>query len=292
MSFKYLHITLGTTDQITLQFELANNPLTALWVERMAAKEQYPLDDPTRFYGFNLPQEEEQRAVQMIQNCISAINQHYPIIEREFTHAGDQDCLNYLHNIFERYHGLLDQQTHDFWTTAPASTRQALSDLNVAVHRCESLRTNNPRVVCTWFGLPKSKTLTFDLLNTCGTTNLTFGGVYLNYVEIGKTLLDLATDNDNYIADDAFKPFDHYSADFVVRFYTQSPEEITTTIDNMRTYYNQHIPFFHKHGLTTFEDPRLQPLHFMVANLIETMPREQLMYEIQQRQYISEVYFT
>jgi hypothetical protein len=37
-----------------------------------------------------------------------------------------------------------------------------------------------------------------------GDKQIKFGTVYLNYCEIGKTVEDLANDNDKYIGDDAF----------------------------------------------------------------------------------------
>jgi hypothetical protein len=94
------------------------------------------MDNPDRFYGFGTAQQEQQRAVDMIQQCIATINAHDPIIDREFEYT--QDGLNYLHNIFERYHGLLDQQTSEYWLSAPSTVRQALANLNLAVHRCET----------------------------------------------------------------------------------------------------------------------------------------------------------
>jgi hypothetical protein len=117
-----------------------------------------------------------------------------------------------------------------------------------------------------------------------------FGTVYLNYCEIGKTLEDLSADRDCYIGDDMFKPFDFYSADVVVKFWDDTTEEIRDRLERMQQYYNTQQQFFQSRGYTTFNDPRLLPLRFPVAQLIETMPREQLLQEIQQRQQVSQVY--
>jgi hypothetical protein len=120
----------------------------------------------------------------------------------------DQDTLNYLHNIFERYHGLLYQQNSEFWMSAPDRVRTALADLNLAVHRCETAQSaQNTRLVCTWYGQPKQYTMPLTMQQQYGTTNPPWGSVCLNYCEIGKTLEDLARDNDCYIGDDAFRPF-------------------------------------------------------------------------------------
>lgn len=287
-----LYIDLVGKDKLTLEFQLLNSPLTELWVERLNARDPYPLDHPNRFYGFNDHQTEIQRAEYYIQECISTINKYQLIVERAFTNCRDQDCLNYLHNIFERYHGLLDQQISDFWIRAPIEVRQALAELNLAVHRCESVSKGipQPRFVCTWYGMPKTLHIPQHLMREYGTLTTTFGTVYLNYVEIGKTLEDLTNDQDTYIGDDAFKPYDFYSADFVVRFQDEESEDVENKLARMKTYYNEHRHFFQSKGYNKFDDPRLLPLKFPVAQLIETMPRDQLLEEIKQRQYVNNVY--
>jgi hypothetical protein len=287
----FLYIDLAGQDTLTLKFQLLDSPFAHIWIERMNSRGNYPLDHPDRFYGFNSQEEEIKRAEQYIQSCIDTINHFRPIIKRSFTHYQDQDCLNYLHNIFERYHGLLDQQSHDFWNQATHEVRQALAELNLAVHRCETVnRGTRPRFVCTWYGMPKTLHLPLEHMLKYGTLGSTFGTVYLNYAEIGKTLEDLANDRDNYIGDDAFKPYDYYSADFVVKFWDETDAQIQSKIELMEEYYNTHQDFFATRGYTKFNDPRLLPLRWPVAQLVETMPRGQLLKEIQQRQYVAKVY--
>lgn len=277
---------------LKLQFEILDNPLTQLWLERMSVRDQYPLDDPYRFYGFDSQDIAEYKALTQIQLTCAEINKWNPIIERDITSVGDQDTLNYLHNIFERWHGLLDEKPiHPIYGEFPHGIRQHLAELNVDVHRCESVaRGNRPRFVCTWYGLPKTKILPVDEMKDYGTLNPKFGSVCINYVEIGKTLEDLTQDNDNYINDDAFRPFNHYSADFNVRLHEETVAYAAEKLVRMQSYFNHHRDFFFERGYTTFQDPRMLPLRFPVAQLIETMSREQLLAEIQQRQCITQVY--
>ena len=196
-----------------------------------------------------------------------------------------------MHSIFEQYHGLLDTQpTHPVYGEFPQRIRKHLADLNVDVHRCESVaRGNRPRFVCTWYGLPKTQVLSDDLLQY-GTLDPKFGSVCLNYCEIGKTLEDLAQDNDNYISDAAFRPFRHYSADFNVRLHKETVAYCAEKLSRMQQYYRQHLEFFVRHGYESFQDSRLLPLRFPVADLIETMPRDQLLEEIKHRQLVTKVY--
>jgi hypothetical protein len=57
----------------------------------------------------------------------------------------------------------------------------------------------------------------------------------------------------------------------------------------MQEYYNQHRDFFFDQGFKTFQDPRLLPLRFPVAELIETQPRDRLTEAIKQHQRITQV---
>jgi len=291
MDFSYLTIKLSKG--LELKFQLLDNPITHLWLERMLQRDRYPLDHPDRFYGFDSMEIEIDRATQMIQHCVDTINSHQLIITRPSVDIHDQDYLNYLHSIFEQYHGLLDQQNHEYWNTAPDSVKRALAELNLSVHRCESMtKSNYQRFVCTWFGLPKTETLPMNLMQQYGTLDPEFGSVCLNYVEIGKTLEDLTLDNDTYISDQAFLPFNHYSADFVVKFYEESAEQVTQRLEKMQHYYRSHLDFFIERGYESFQDVRLMPYRWKVAQLIETQPRAQLIDIIQQQQYITQVDLT
>jgi len=283
-------LTINLSD-LELQFRVLDNPIAQLWLECMSRREQWPMDDPERFYGFNTQDEDQRIALAKIQECILGINSWQPLITQALSAVDDQDTLNYLHNIFEQWHGLLDQQpTHPEYGPIPPEVRQHLANLNVSVHRCESAaRGNRARFVCTWFGMPKTKTLPVEVMHEYGTLNPKFGSVCLNYAEIGKTLEDLTQDRDNYISDDAFKPFDHYSADFNVRMHEETVGYVSDKLVRMQEYYKLHRDFFFDQGFTTFQDPRLLPLRFPVAELIETQPRDQLIEAIKQHQHITQI---
>lgn len=275
---------------LELKFQLLDPPLTQVCLARMALRDQYPLDDATRFYGFDSRQVEQTRASTMLAQCVNTINLYRPIIDRPFGSIFDRDYLNYLHSIFERYHGLLDQQDHHYWNSAPLWVQRALAELNIAVHRCETATSGNrPRFVCTWFGLPKTQTIASRMMQQHGTLSPPFGTVCLNYVEIGKTLEDLAQDNDKYISDQAFLPFNHFSADFVVRFYEDSPDQLAARLEKMQQYYTTHRKWFAEQGYDNFDNCRLLPYRFPVAHLIETQPRPQLLQAIQTQQHITRV---
>lgn len=260
-----------------LQFEIENHDIADLWMEKFEQRHAWPMDDNARFYGLKDRASEQARAADDLQRCIEVINSYRHIIDRPLTDLTNQDTLNYLHHIFERYHGLLDQQDTEWWRSAPDPVRKALANLNIAVHRMESVALCLPRIVCTWFGMPKDRTLDPELMRQHGTLVTQWGGAYLNYVEIGKTLEDLAHDNDQWIGDDAFQPFRHCSADFNVRFYDRM-----ASVARVYRYWEQHRDFFAKHGIHSWDDPAAFPYRFKVAQLRTDLARDTVLDQLAQ----------
>jgi hypothetical protein len=282
----YLVLELGNHDPVSLRFKLRDTPIAAAWLERMSIRNSWPLDDPKRFYGFNSLEHQTHQAESYILECVNVINSYQPIIDRPFTSVTDQDYLNYLHHVFETYHGLLDQQNHEFWLQAPHTVRAALANLNIAVHRCESLRYNRPRLVCTWFGMPKLYKLDLDTAVEYGSLKVPFGTVCLNYVEIGKTLEDLTYDNDQYIGDDAFQPWQRYSADFFIPFYYI---DNSSKLDSIEKYIQQHREFFVARGIANVYNVHALPLRYPVADLQDNRTQEEIINLIVSRQHITRV---
>ena len=185
---------------------------------------------------------------------------------------------------------MLDKQDSEFWKNAPQDVRLALANLNIAVHRCESLFSRQRRVVCTWFGQPKTHRLPIELQASYGKLNTDFGGVYLNYVEIGKTARDLMHDNDQYIADEMFKPFDFYSSDFVINFFQTTEKDVDPILASIDEYFEQHRSFFESHGVKSSRDTCMLPLKFKVAQLdYESGEKDAIIEMIRNNQIITSV---
>ena len=279
-------------DRYRLEFEIASTTIAELWLERMNYRHAWSMDNPDRFYGFNSFDDEVRRALTTMQQCIDTVNQHQHIIHQTLSSINDQDTLNYLHNIFERYHGQLDSQTHNFWKTAPTAVQQALANINITVHRCESLRNGHmsPRFVCTWYGMPKTQTLDLTLQEQHAVEGSEFGGVYLNYCEIGKTATDMAYDNDQYMADEMFQPFSHYSADFRVDLYTESSNEIEQRRQKTADYFDSNRQFFKQFGIESSTDIRIKPTKFKVAQLVyESQDKQRIISQIRDNQHVNAV---
>jgi hypothetical protein len=275
-----------------LEFNLNNSATVNKWYEKIttAINLGYKIDDPQRFYGFDTFEEEKNKALLMINNCISVINSHDKIVDRKLVDIHDTDTLNYLHHVFEEYHGLLDQQTNTFYTDASDEVKKALCDLNIAVHRVENvIYGNTKRFVTTYFGLPKIDTLAEEDFKYL-TCRYRFGDIYLNYVEVGKTLEDLVRDKDEYIDDDAFKPWNYYSADFTVKFNDTSEEESTLIDTQCEEYYFKNYQFFKKQGYPIYT-PQLKPGKIKLGELIYN-DRETIIEKIKQHQYVKNIKFT
>jgi hypothetical protein len=254
--------------ELPLIFTLWNSRLAERWTDCLSqAIANYPIDDPQRFYGLDDVATERARALAEINRCIDVINADRPLIDRRLTSVDDTDTLNYLHHVFEVHHGLLDQQHTQAWLAFSPAARRALADLNIAVHRVESvLYGNKPRFTMTYFGLPKTRFLEQDDYRWL-TNDFRFGGLYINYVEIGKTLDDLERDNDQYIEPDAFQPFQRYSADFTVKLHDVSPEEGHLQRDRCREYFHRNQEFFSSLGYDTY-DEKLRPGALSIGQLI------------------------
>jgi hypothetical protein len=274
------------SDTVTLQYKLRDHAVTKKWIERLLlAQQQYSIDAPNRFYGFGSIEAQTADAINRINQCIAQINSHEHIIDRLLTNVADQDTLNYLHHIFEVYHGLLDQQTHPIWQTATPEVRLALADLNLLVHRCESVhRGAQPRHVVTYYGLPKTELLAIEDYTLFEPT-IQFGTIYLNYAEIGKTLDNLAVDNDSYIADAAFQPYRHYSADFNVKFYSIDRRQADEQSAIIKQYYDLHSEFFEERNLP-WGHPYLNSGSIPLADLINTT---NVIEQLTTRQYVKSV---
>jgi hypothetical protein len=266
------------TDIWVVDYRLRDNPIVPKWTAKVQqAQTHWSIDDTRRFYGFGTYESQVADALDRINQCITVIKMDYPNLHHGYVRdVQDQDSLNYWHHVFEIYHGLLDDQPEG------RALLPVLADLNIAVHRCESVaRGAYPRHVVTWFGLPKTDCLEEDDYRYFE-TEWRPGTVFANYVEIGKTLEDLAVDRDEYIGKNAFQPWRHYSADFVVRFYAHSGDEAQQRRNMVNEYYYRNRDLFGPwQAAFALGAPPL-------ADVIGPVPLD----EIAQRQQVRSVCFT
>lgn len=292
MNLMFLHISFGD-DDFQLDFRVRPTDLARRWISkvRVAQRLGYCIDEPERFYGFDDREIELKHSIDHVNQQIDIINSFHPLVDRRLEDINDQDTLNYLHNIFERYHGFLDQQNSDVWISAPPKVRHALALLNTAVHRCESVqRTNAPRTVITYYGLPKKHTYLpedYELIER----DWKFGTVHICYAEIGKTLFDMSIDHDHHMSDDLFCPFLHLSADFVVQFNDADRDLRDELEKNMWQYYDQNRDFFQGRGYSR-DHPALKMGIFPVADLVSDLSPSDIMENVGSRRRVNRVWFS
>jgi len=293
--YKKLHVTYSGEDDLTLTYNINDTSIAQRWAELLAESiEKYSIDDPERLYGFDTETLERQRAVDAINKCVDTINDYKPgFVERRMTSELIQDDLNYLHHIFEVYHGMLNEP-HEFYLAAPTEVRKALGQLNLEVHRCEAMaegtvRKMLPTHLVTYYDMPRGPE--HRLLEDADYEHFTdfyeFGTVYLLYVEIGKTLQDMSIDNDDHIGDEAYKPFRNYASDFVIRYFGTSHETWNNYRKLFRKHYEENQDFYD--ARYNYSHIYNRPGNIPLAKLQTHLSPEEVVAEIQKRQFVSNI---
>jgi len=299
--YKKMHVTYSDLSSpqysdLTLTYNINETSIAQRWATLLDESiQKYTIDDPRRLYGFDTLDIEREKAVDAINYCVDVINEYSPgFVERRMTPELIQDDLNYLHHIFEVYHGMLNKP-HEFFLEAPKEVRQALGQLNLEVHRCEAMaegtvRKMLPTHLVTYYDQPRGpgiRTLE-DSDYEHFTDYFEYGTVYLLYVEIGKTLQDMAIDDDDHIGEEAYKPFRHYASDFVIRYWETSVESINKFRKIYKAHYDANETFYEYN----YSHPYNRPGNIPLAKLQTHLSPLQVVTEIQKRQFVSSVKLT
>ena len=117
-------ITINYNNKFDLEYQLRDTGFAHRWLLRLkqAQHQNIPIDDATRFSGFD--QYEAKIVIKQLAHCIDTINGFKPLVARRINSVHDQDTLNYLHHIFEVYHGMLGEP-HEIFLSAPQPVRLA-----------------------------------------------------------------------------------------------------------------------------------------------------------------------
>lgn len=267
MSSIILTLTNQNSD-LDLEFDVLEIDIAQRWLRevQLFIDAGQPWDDAHRFYNFASTPWNHHLVVQKLAQLVDTINQHQAVIDIDWQDHLSQDDLNRLHHVFERYHGLYDQQhTNDWFQSAPQAVQAALADLNVWIHRYETLG-DIPRFVATWRYKPQRQPIQdhdfqhFSLVES-------WGDLRLNYCEIGKNLYDVWHDNDSYISAQAFRPQHWFAFDFTVRFTTHTQAYYQRQQQLIHAWFNQNLHKFESLGYHDFNDPKLALGGITVARL-------------------------
>lgn len=245
-------------DTFDLRYDLFNNAFVPKWIRQFQKTQMRndPISTRDQFYGINTEWTAE-RVIQDINKCIQSINAVVPgLIKETLKDSQDQDTLNRLHSYFEQYHGKVDQWlTNPWWRDKPASLRMVWSDLNNLIHRLEGYRAGDPkpRIKICWYDTPKTEKLSqedYDLF----THQYRFGMAYSLYSDVGKDLISLTYDEDEYHLDFVNPTF--YSSDIQLLFHNTSDAQALKVKSDCVAFYDRNQNYFMSKGFAK-DDPRL-----------------------------------
>lgn len=196
-------------EDLTLTFKVRDTRIAYKWFTELL--KDYELFETNRLSNWG-----EHNFIEELNYHINVINEYDPVIDRTVKDDSVQDDLNYLHKFFEDLRGEIDEGT-TWYNSSPDHVKHSLNRFNVLIHQLESsLRTKNkhPTVVVTFKDRPRIELTDKDCEHF--TYKWEQGCVYINYCQVGKTVLDAFKDNDKIA--EAIRPQTHYSSDFMIKF--------------------------------------------------------------------------
>jgi hypothetical protein len=202
-----------------ITFDIFSTSIAQRWASEV--EKNYPFFETTRFQGW--PDKDFNYYVTELEKQITIVNRYRP---NTVDNVGfvNQEKLNYLHKFFEVLRGPIESGT-DFYNTAPADVKDAIMKFNVLIHEFEHFTrdSDEPTIIGTYKDRPRIELLDEDYEHF--TFKWKSGTVYINYCEVGKTLLDAFKDNDTIVGKDNVRPLKYYSADFMIKFGLTVPDE-------------------------------------------------------------------
>ncbi len=240
-----------------VEFEVLDTDIAQRWSNEVA--KNYPLYETNRFKGWPNSEKTISYYHCELRKQIGVVNEYRPNTISVTNEALDQETLNRLHKFFEELRGPLIEET-EFYKTAPDHVKDAILTFNILIHELEHLIRNPdyPTIVCTFKQRPRIDLEEADYDKF--TFKWKFGYVYINYCEVGKPLLDVFKDQDEVVGIDNIRPLKYYSADFMIKFGPDTPDEV----------YTQRLKMFHEwYNKQPYKFPKLSLGLIPVAKLME-----------------------
>jgi hypothetical protein len=202
-----LILTNGDEDY-EISFKVRNTHIAKKWYSELC--KNYELYETNRFTNWSYT-----NLIDELNENIKIINRYDYIIDKNLSSTPTQQELNYLHKFFEDLRGDIVKGT-DWFRRAPDTVKHSVEQFNILIHQLEAniRTTNHPTVVVTFKDRPIFNLENDDLKHF--TYCWTKGTVYINYCQVGKTVLDIFKDNDKIT--EGVRPQQYYSADFMIKF--------------------------------------------------------------------------
>lgn len=233
----------NSKEQHILNYEVFSSPVTELWCKSLKQAEALELGEKDRFYNF--PRNQGRTLEDLLghlENVIGQLQALHPELRLNDLDAQNlQVSVNHLHTHFAHSH-LVEAKITD-------QNRELWRDFNTLLHAVEawlinlrhraSLNLPLARIVFTWPDnfrqeLPEEAYSHFSLRKE-------FGGLYANYSQVGRQLVELYYAEDQNVPIEHVQPARFLSADSMLWFGPTTTDEVHFNLLNgLESWFHQH----------------------------------------------------
>jgi hypothetical protein len=259
MSQLVLTLTNGSAHK-DLYFDIVETNIAKKWA--IEVKKDYTIYENDRFINWPNSKKDKIYYVNELNKQMQIVDDYVPNIIPFFLEEdrANQNSFNILHKFFEDIRGPIVEAT-PFFNVAPENVKIAINRFNIMIHEFESYISDkhnthpeSSRIIVTFNDRDRFKLEDEDYDHFTMYRN--FGGVYINYCEVGKTIQDVLEDDDQIIGNSNIRPLSYYSADFQVKFgSTMKDTSYKSLMEKLKTQYESKREFFENLGL--FYDKKL-----------------------------------
>ena len=237
-----------------LYFDIDDTNIAKKWAAEVS--KNYSIYENDRFINWPNTKKDKVYYVNELNKQMQIVDEYAPNIIPFFFQLDqiNQTSFNILHKFFEDTRGPIENPP-EFYKTAPYDVQEAVNRFNIMIHEFEScmfseyLNNKHPesRLVVTFNDRVRHDLVEEDYAHF--TMKWIFGNIYVNYCEVGKTILDVIKDKDTHVGTSNIRPQRHYSADFQVKFApTISDNECNRRMEWFNVGYNNKKDFFESLG--------------------------------------------
>lgn len=244
----------------SLQYQIRNTPTAQLWMECLKKSMAFGLLESRRFDHFHAfePQELEKETVHLKQLILDLSQRHpeipFPILDE----CRLQESVNELHFHFAHSHHVEKRIGPD--------NQKTWEEFNLSLHRLEGILSRQKtyelsgglppaQIIFTW--KKPFQTPLFEESFKEFTIQKEFGGVYVNYPQVGRHLYEMFLTRDDHLADEHIQPQRCVSADTFLWFGPSGGHFAAHHIQSeMKLWFEQRKERFHPLGLR-WGDPKL-----------------------------------
>jgi hypothetical protein len=252
-----------------LKFKIRDTDIARRWYQKLLlAINTSTFCEKDRLYNFN---DNIGNTIDQLIKCAEIINLWEPIIDIS------KFDMNYLHKYFEIMRG--NEDTPElFFANAPPKVKFYIERFNILIHKIESFKSGNKKIVIRANNIKKDSLLSNDYLKF--ETSMKFGTAYIHYPHVGKTLYDVFKDEDNIVGEHNIVPLSKYNADTTI-YFSDTDYKVTEFF----SWFDRNSNWLNSLGFYK-NDPKISLGDIPVADLITKLDRQSIIDMISQhKQY-------